>query len=133
MKELMRIEGLKVYFGGLKAIDGLDLTINQEETLGIIGPNGAGKTTLFNAICGVYKPTDGKITLKGQEVQGLPAHEMARKGIARTFQISKPLADLSILDNVIAAAGVHGQYLFQGHSRSQQKRYYCFGGGAKRQ
>lgn len=107
MKELMRIEGLKVYFGGLKAIDGLDLTINQEETLGIIGPNGAGKTTLFNAICGVYKPTDGKITLKGQEVQGLPAHEMARKGIARTFQISKPLADLSILDNVIAAAGVH--------------------------
>ena len=107
MKELMRIEGLKMYFGGLKAIDGLDLTINQEETLGIIGPNGAGKTTLFNAICGVYKPTDGKITLKGQEVQGLPAQEMARRGIARTFQISKPLADLSILDNVIAAAGVH--------------------------
>lgn len=55
MKELMRIEGLKMYFGGLKAIDGLDLTINEGETLGIIGPNGAGKTTLFNAICGVYK------------------------------------------------------------------------------
>lgn len=107
MKELMRIDGLKMYFGGLKAIDGLDLTINQEETLGIIGPNGAGKTTLFNAICGVYKPTDGVITLKGQEVQGLPAHEMARKGISRTFQISKPLADLTILDNVVAAAGVH--------------------------
>ena len=71
MKELMRIEGLKMYFGGLKAIDGLDLTINEGETLGIIGPNGAGKTTLFNAICGVYKPTDGKVILKGQEVQGL--------------------------------------------------------------
>ena len=67
MKELMRIEGLKMYFGGLKAIDGLDLTINEGETLGIIGPNGAGKTTLFNAICGVYKPTDGKVILKGQE------------------------------------------------------------------
>lgn len=107
MKELMRIEGLKMYFGGLKAIDGLDLTINEGETLGIIGPNGAGKTTLFNAICGVYKPTDGKVILKGQEVQGLPAHKMARMGIARTFQISKPLADLTILDNVIAAAGVH--------------------------
>ena len=95
MKELMRIEGLKMYFGGLKAIDGLDLTINEGETLGIIGPNGAGKTTLFNAICGVYKPTDGKVILKGQEVQGLPAHKMARMGIARTFQISKPLADLT--------------------------------------
>ena len=107
MKELMRVEDLKMYFGGLKAIDGLDLVINEEETLGIIGPNGAGKTTLFNAICGVYKPTGGKIFLRGQEVQGEPAYVMARKGIARTFQISKPLADLTILDNVIAAAGVH--------------------------
>ena len=107
MKELMRIEGLKMYFGGLKAIDDLDLVINKEETLGIIGPNGAGKTTLFNAICGVYKPTAGKVLFKGEEVQGLPSHIMARKGIARTFQISKPLADLTILDNVVAAAGVH--------------------------
>ncbi len=107
MKELMRIEGLKMYFGGLKAIDGFDLVINEGETLGIIGPNGAGKTTLFNAICGVYKPTAGRITLEGREVTGLPAHRMARAGIARTFQVSKPLAELSILDNVIAAAGIH--------------------------
>ena len=107
MKELMRIEGLKMYFGGLKAIDGLDLVINEGETLGIIGPNGAGKTTLFNAICGMYKPTAGRITLDGREVQGLPAHRMARAGIARTFQVSKPLAELSILDNVVAAAGIH--------------------------
>ena len=107
MKELMRIEGLKMYVGGLKAIDGLDLVINEGETLGIIGPNGAGKTTLFNAICGMYKPTAGRITLDGREVQGLPAHRMARAGIARTFQVSKPLAELSILDNVVAAAGIH--------------------------
>ena len=100
MNELMRVEDLKMYFGGLKAIDGLDLVINEGETLGIIGPNGAGKTTLFNAICGVYKPTGGKVIFKGQEVQGQPAYVMARKGIARTFQISKPLADLTILDNV---------------------------------
>ena len=106
MNELMRVEDLKMYFGGLKAIDGLDLVINEGETLGIIGPNGAGKTTLFNAICGVYKPTGGKVIFKGQEVQGQPAYVMARKGIARTFQISKPLADLTILDNVVAAAGV---------------------------
>ena len=107
MNELMRVEDLKMYFGGLKAIDGLDLVINEGETLGIIGPNGAGKTTLFNAICGVYKPTGGKVIFKGQEVQGQPAYVMARKGIARTFQISKPLADLTILDNVVAATGVH--------------------------
>lgn len=107
MNELMKIEGLKMYFGGLKAIDGLDLTVNEGETLGIIGPNGAGKTTLFNAICGVYRPTEGKITYQGKEVQGLPAHKMAKMGIARTFQISKPLVEMTILDNVVAAAGVH--------------------------
>ena len=107
MKELMRIEGLKMYFGGRKAIDGFDLSIYEGETLGIIGPNGAGKTTLFNAICGVYTPTAGKVIFEGKEVQGTPAHEMAKKGIARTFQISKPLAGLTIFDNVVAAAGVH--------------------------
>ncbi|MCF0132717.1 MAG: ABC transporter ATP-binding protein [Blautia sp.] len=107
MKELMKVQNLKMYFGGLKAIDDFSLDVFEEETLGIIGPNGAGKTTLFNAICGVYKPTDGKIVFQGKEVQGTPAYEMAKMGISRTFQISKPLADLTILDNVIAAAGVH--------------------------
>lgn len=96
-----------MYFGGLKAVDDLDMNVYVGEMLGIIGPNGAGKTTLFNAICGVYKPTGGRVLLNGKEVQGLPAHEMARRGVARTFQISKPLHDLTILDNVVAAAGVH--------------------------
>lgn len=106
MNEILKVEGLKMYFGGLKAIDGFDMTLTEHETLGIIGPNGAGKTTLFNAICGVYKPTDGKVILKGEEVQGTPPHLMARKGIGRTFQISKPLYDLTIMDNIIAAAGI---------------------------
>jgi len=107
MREIVRIEGLKMYFGGLKAIDDLNMSVYEHETLGIIGPNGAGKTTLFNTICGVYKPTGGKVILNGQEVQGSPPYEMARKGIARTFQISKPLHDLTILDNVVAASGIH--------------------------
>ncbi|MEA4933572.1 MAG: ABC transporter ATP-binding protein [Lawsonibacter sp.] len=106
-QEILRTEGLKMYFGGLKAVDNLDMNVYAGEMLGIIGPNGAGKTTLFNAICGVYKPTGGRVLLNGEEVQGLPAHEMARRGVARTFQISKPLHDLTILDNVVAAAGVH--------------------------
>ena len=106
-KEILRVEDLKMYFGGLKALDSLDMSVYEKETLGIIGPNGAGKTTLFNAICGVYKPTGGTILLNGLQVQGTPAFEMSRKGIARTFQISKPLYDLTVLDNVVAAAGVH--------------------------
>ncbi len=127
MKELMRIEGLKMYFGGLKAIDGFDLSIYEGETLGIIGPNGAGKTTLFNAICGVYTPTAGKVIFEGKEVQGTPAHEMAKKGIARTFQISKPLAGLTIFDNVVAAAGVHeytgiGSYFHKAKTKAVEDR-----------
>lgn len=107
MRDMLRAEGLKMHFGGLKAIDGLDMAVAEKETLGVIGPNGAGKTTLFNCICGVYKPTDGKIFLKGEEIQGIEPFEMARRGVARTFQISKPLKDISILDNVVAALGVN--------------------------
>ena len=127
MDELMRIEDLKMYFGGLKAIDGFDLSIYKGETLGIIGPNGAGKTTLFNAICGVYIPTGGKVIFEGQEVQGTPAHEMAKKGISRTFQISKPLSGLTIFDNVVAAAGVHEytgikSYFRKAHTKEVENR-----------
>ena len=127
MNEVMRIEGLKMYFGGLKAIDGFDLTINEGETLGIIGPNGAGKTTLFNAICGVYKPTEGKVIYEGKEVQGTPAHQMAKMGVARTFQISKPLPGLTIFDNVVAAAGVQhytgiGSYFHKAHTKEVEDR-----------
>ena len=81
MDELMRIEDLKMYFGGLKAIDGFDLSIYKGETLGIIGPNGAGKTTLFNAICGVYIPTGGKVIFeaKGEEKKNLTAEILFKK------------------------------------------------------
>ena len=127
MDELMSIEDLKMYFGGLKAIDGFDLSIYKGETLGIIGPNGAGKTTLFNAICGVYIPTGGKVIFEGKEVQGTPAHEMAKKGISRTFQISKPLSGLTIFDNVVAAAGVHEytgikSYFRKAHTKEVEDR-----------
>ncbi len=106
MSEILKVENLKMYFGGLKAIDDLSMKVLKEETLGVIGPNGAGKTTLFNVICGVYNPTAGKIILNGEEVQGRKPHEMARKGIARTFQISKPLKDITLLDNVVSALGI---------------------------
>lgn len=106
MGDILQVQGLKMHFGGLKAIDGIDFAIAEKETLGVIGPNGAGKTTMFNCICGVYTPTEGTILLDGEPVQGRKSHEMARMGIARTFQISKPLRDITLLDNVVAALGI---------------------------
>ena len=100
---LLEVRGLKKHFGGLKAVDGVDLTLKRGETLGLIGPNGAGKTTFFNMVCGFYTPTEGTIRLKGEEIQGLPAHAVARKGIARTFQITKVFKDMTVQDNLLAA------------------------------
>ena len=100
---LLEVRGLKKHFGGLKAVDGVDLTVKRGETLGLIGPNGAGKTTFFNMVCGFYTPTEGTIRLNGEEIQGLPAHAVARKGIARTFQITKVFKDMTVEDNLLAA------------------------------
>jgi branched-chain amino acid transport system ATP-binding protein len=100
---LLEVRGLKKHFGGLKAVDGVDLAVQRGETLGLIGPNGAGKTTFFNMVCGFYTPTEGTIRLNGQEIQGLPAHAVARKGIARTFQITKVFKDMTVQDNLLAA------------------------------
>ena len=103
MKELMRIEGLKMYFGGLKAIDGFDLSIYEGETLGIIGPNGAGKTTAFNMITGVYTPTEGKVILDGHEVTGKRPDEITKLGVARTFQNIRLFSSMTVFDNVLTA------------------------------
>ena len=100
---LLEVIGLKKHFGGLKAVDGVDLQVRRGETMGLIGPNGAGKTTFFNMICCAYVPTAGRILLDGKEIQGLPAHEAARMGIARTFQITKVFKDMTVEDNLLAA------------------------------
>ncbi len=103
---ILEIKGLKKYFGGLKAVNGVDMTVREQEIVGIIGPNGAGKTTMFNAVCGVYAPTAGRILLKGQEIQGLSPHKVANLGVARTFQITRIFKDMTVMDNVIAALGL---------------------------
>jgi branched-chain amino acid transport system ATP-binding protein len=104
---ILRIEKLKKYFGGVKAVNGVSVEVEKGEILGVIGPNGAGKTTFFNTICGVYRPDGGKIRLEDQEIQGLTSFQIARLGIGRTFQIVKPFADMTVLDNVIAAIGIN--------------------------
>ena len=122
-KELLQVRGLKKHFGGLKAVDGVDLAVHRGETLGLIGPNGAGKTTFFNMVCGYYTPTEGSILLDGQEIQGLPAHAVARKGIARTFQITKVFKDMTVEDNLLAALALKkAPSLFSSLGRSHTKR-----------
>jgi branched-chain amino acid transport system ATP-binding protein len=99
---LLTIKNLSKSFGGLKAIDNLDMVVDQGEILGIIGPNGSGKTTAMNLITGFLKPTSGTITFQGENISGLPRYRICQKGIARTFQLGRPLLDFTALQNVVA-------------------------------
>jgi branched-chain amino acid transport system ATP-binding protein len=87
----------------VQALEGVDLVVGRGEVVGLIGPNGAGKTTMFNVICGL-PPTAGRVHFKGGDITGLPPHLICRRGIARTFQLTRPFVDLSVQDNVAAAA-----------------------------
>lgn len=97
---LLEVKDLGITFGGLKAVDNLNLTIKKGQLYGLIGPNGAGKTTVFNMLTGVYKPTNGFIKLDGEMISGLSPIQINKKGIARTFQNIRLFGKMSILDNV---------------------------------
>jgi len=97
---LLEVSGLRKHFGGLLAVNGLDLAMAEGEMLGLIGPNGAGKTTVFNLLSGFLVPDDGDIRFAGRRLAGLKPHEICRLGLARTFQIVRPFPQLSVLDNV---------------------------------
>jgi branched-chain amino acid transport system ATP-binding protein len=101
---LLEVEGLTRHFGGLRAVGDLSFSVGQAEILGLIGPNGAGKTTVFNLITGFVRPSAGQIRLEGRSVVGLRPHAVARRGIARTFQIVKPFPGLTVKENVTLAA-----------------------------
>ncbi|MBW1998424.1 MAG: ABC transporter ATP-binding protein [Deltaproteobacteria bacterium] len=103
---LLQVQELSKYFGGLKALDQVGFNVMAGEILGLIGPNGAGKTVCFNLICGVYRPTSGKIYFDGQRMDGTSSHQIANKGVGRTFQIVKPFGTLSVLENVLVAKGI---------------------------
>lgn len=101
MSAFLEISGCSVAFGGLKAVDSLDLSVAEGEMVAIIGPNGAGKTTVYNAITGVYRPTAGTIRFRGVSLDGLPPHRVSHLGIARTFQNIRLFKNLNALDNVM--------------------------------
>ena len=104
---LLEVKNLGISFGGLRAVDDFNLKIEQGQLYGLIGPNGAGKTTIFNMLTGVYKPTNGKIFLDGEDITGKTNIEINKHGVARTFQNIRLFSGLTVLDNV--KVGLHNQ------------------------
>jgi branched-chain amino acid transport system ATP-binding protein len=107
MSMILETRNLGIRFGGVVALEGLDLQIEKEEILGVIGPNGAGKTTLLNLITGIYPPTSGQILFKGKKIEGLAPHKIAALGISRTFQNIRLIPALSVLENVMLGRALH--------------------------
>lgn len=101
---ILEVQDVSKHFGGLVALDRVAFSVPEGQIVGVIGPNGAGKTTVFNVINGVYPPDKGRIIFRGEDITERPPFEIARRGIARTHQIVRPLGELSVRDNVIAGA-----------------------------
>jgi branched-chain amino acid transport system ATP-binding protein len=101
---ILQLKDVSKAFGGLKAVNQVSFEVSAGEIVGLIGPNGAGKTTVFNLISGYNPPTEGSIAFNGREISGRKPYELASMGIGRTFQIVKPFAGLSVLDNITVAA-----------------------------
>ena len=109
---LLQVTDLKMYFGGVHAVDGISFYLDKNELLGIIGPNGSGKTTVFNALTGVYTPTAGKVTFNGRDITGEKMHNMVRIGIARTFQNLRNYRGMTALENVMMGDYINGKSSF---------------------
>lgn len=107
---LLEVKNLGISFGGLRAVDGFNVSIEKGQLYGLIGPNGAGKTTVFNMLTGVYKPTDGTILLDGKNITGKKTIEINKAGVARTFQNIRLFKELSVLDNV--KVGLHNNFKY---------------------
>lgn len=107
---VLKADHLGISFGGLKAVEGFDLEIRENELVGLIGPNGAGKTTVFNMLTGVYQPTEGAVYLDGNLMAGKKPHQMVKAGIARTFQNIRLFKKMTVIDNVRVAFNLHMKY-----------------------
>lgn len=110
---LLQVQHLTKDFGGLRANDDISFSLAKKELLGLIGPNGAGKTTLFNCISGLYPVTSGQIFFNGEDITKLTAHEVARRGMARTFQVYVASGDLTVEENVMVGCFMHTRSRFQ--------------------
>ncbi|MCW5708427.1 ABC transporter ATP-binding protein [Shinella sp.] len=104
---LLQIEGLGIDFGGVRAVNDVGFSLKPGEIVSVIGPNGAGKTTLFNMISGVYAPARGRVALDGEDVTRMPPHQLARRGLSRTFQNLQIFQSMSVLENAVAGHHLH--------------------------
>ena len=126
---LLRTRGLSKAFSGLTALAGVSVDVRRGEILGLIGPNGSGKSTFINVVSGHYTPTAGEITFEGRAIAGLPAHRIARAGIARTYQIPRPFRHLTVLDNVaVAALFGAGRLRTRAEGMAEAKKWLAFTG-----
>lgn len=100
-EEILRVEGLSKWFGGLQAVKDVSFSMHRGEILGLIGPNGAGKTTAFNMIAGFLKPSAGSVHFAGRDMTGRKPWDVCKAGVARTFQLSKPFGDMTVVDNLM--------------------------------
>ena len=130
MTALLETRRLTRRFGGLCALDGVDLALREREILGVIGPNGAGKTTLFSLIAGSLAPSSGDILLDGRPVTRLPAHRCVRAGIVRTHQIVRPFGNLTVFENLMVAS--HARSGAAGHARERAAELLDFVGLGER-
>ena len=137
MPEMLELRDMSRHFGGVKAVDGLDLDVRQGEILGLIGPNGSGKSTTVNLIAGLYRPTRGEIRFLGEDIGARATHERAERGIARTFQNIRLFGHLSVWQNLWAAqvvrergwAGFRRRWLAgAGAAREEAERLLAFSG-----
>ena len=120
---ILKINNLSKTFGGLAAVSNVCLNLNEGEIYGLIGPNGAGKTTIFNLITGIIEPTNGSISFCGEELVGLKPHEIAQKGIGRTFQNIKLFGNLTVFNNILTVAQAGSNYsLIDGFLRNKKCR-----------
>jgi branched-chain amino acid transport system ATP-binding protein len=115
---ILRVSGLTKRFGGVTAVNSVDVELRRGELLALLGPNGAGKSSLFNLIAGAVKPDAGTIEAFGRDVTADPAHKMCAQGLARTFQIVRPLAGLSVLDNAMVGAFAKTHSVREAESRA---------------
>jgi ABC-type branched-subunit amino acid transport system ATPase component len=100
---LLQVKNISVHFGGVRAVDGITLSISEREVVGLIGPNGSGKTTLFNVISGMYPAHSGRVLLANSDITSLPAHRIHAHGISRTFQTLRLFTNMTVLENVMVA------------------------------
>ncbi len=117
---LLEGRGLSIAFGGLLALRGVDVLVEEHQLVGLLGPNGSGKTTLFNILSGLLRPLSGEVWFKGERITHAPSWERARRGIGRTFQIARPFAHLTALDNVLVGVTFRSRHRYR---RARDRRH----------